>query len=64
MERICKICGCKMVEGYVVENGMEYYCSIECLEKVYSDKEWEEMYDNGNADSYWTDWYGEEESEE
>lgn len=55
-DRICSECGEPMDEGYCIENGMEYYCSDECLHKHYTEKEWLEMYDNGNSDSYWTQW--------
>jgi hypothetical protein len=54
--RVCSVCGNPMHEGYCVDNGMEYYCSDECLHTKYTDKEWLEMYDNGNSDSYWTSW--------
>lgn len=54
--RICSHCGKKMKSGYVVEGGIEYYCSDECLHKHYTEKEWLEMYNNGNSESYWTEW--------
>ena len=57
--RECDECGKEMWDGFCVENGMEYYCSEECLHKHYTDEEWEEMCDDGNGDSYWTDWYDE-----
>jgi hypothetical protein len=53
--RRCEICGKVMTEGYIVGDGMAYYCSDECLHKVYTPEEWEEMYENGEG--YWTDWY-------
>lgn len=62
-KRICKICGKSMMEGYCIDNGLEYYCSDECLHKVYSAEEWEELYDDGNGDSYWTEWCAEDVSE-
>lgn len=55
--RVCSKCGKRFQEGYMVYGGMEYYCSDECLHSVYSQEEWEEMYDNGNSDSCWTQWY-------
>lgn len=55
MKRICNICGKAMTEGYCVEGGLEYYCSDECLHKVYSPEEWDEMYTD-DGDSYWTEW--------
>lgn len=55
--RICNECGKHVKEsGYVVENGVEYYCSNDCLHKHYTPSEWEKMYDNGSGDSYWTTW--------
>lgn len=54
--RECSECGKEMNEGYCIENGLEYYCSDECLHKHYTEEEYEEMYDDGNGDSYWTEW--------
>ena len=58
--RICDKCGNGMNEGYVVNGGCEYYCTPECLHKVYTPKEWQEMYgkddDDNNSDNYWTEW--------
>lgn len=59
--RICNECGKEMWEGYCIDNGLEYYCSEECLHKNISEEEFEELYDNGNGDSYWTEWYEEQE---
>lgn len=58
--RKCTKCSVEMVEGYCIDGGSEYYCSEECLHKNYTHAEYEEMYDDGNGDSYWTDWYDEE----
>lgn len=54
--RLCNICSKPMDEGYCIENGMEYYCSDECLHEVYDDEEWQLMYEDGNGDSYWSEW--------
>lgn len=54
--RMCDECGHLMNEGFVVESGIEYYCSEECLHKHITEEEWEELYDDGNGDSYWTEW--------
>lgn len=54
--RVCSECDKSMENGYVIENGLEYYCSDECLHKHYPDDEYNKMYDNGNGDSYWTSW--------
>lgn len=58
--RICDECKNKMNSGYVIENGLEYYCSDECLHKHYTEEEYLELYDNGNGDSYYTEWESEE----
>jgi len=52
MERICSECGKEMSEGFVINNGMEYFCCEECLHKHYSHEEYLEMYDNGEGESY------------
>lgn len=54
--RKCSECNKEMSEGYCIENGMEYYCSDECLYKHYTQEEFDELYDDGNGDSYWTEW--------
>lgn len=54
--RICNECGNVMNSGYCIDNGAEYYCSEECLHKHYTEEEFLEMYDNGNGDSYYTEW--------
>lgn len=58
--RTCEKCGKGMIEGFVIDGGMSYYCSEECLHKDVSPEEWEQLYEDG-GDSYWTQW--EEESE-
>lgn len=55
--RICSECGKAFQEGFMVEGGLEYYCSDECLHKHYTEEEWLEMYDNGNSQSCWTTFY-------
>lgn len=54
--RICSECHAEMKFGYVIENGLEYYCSEHCLEKNMTTEEFIELYNNGNGDSYWTEW--------
>lgn len=54
--RTCSECGKSMNSGYCINNGEEYYCSDECLHKHYTDEEYDEMYDDGNGDSYYTEW--------
>jgi hypothetical protein len=55
-KRICDECGKEMTSGYCINGGMEYYCCDECLHKHYSTEEYKEMYDDGNGESYWTEW--------
>lgn len=58
--RVCKICGeVNFLEGYCVNDGLEYYCSTECLEHDYTEQEWERAYEEGWA--YWTEWQEDEE---
>jgi hypothetical protein len=45
-----------MNEGYVIENGESYYCSIQCLNQDISDKEYYDLFDDGNGETYWTQW--------
>lgn len=52
--RVCKVCGQPMLQGYVVDDGMEYYCCDECLHSVYTEEQYQEMYENDYA--YWTEW--------
>jgi len=59
--RKCSECGTGMNEGYVIENGCEYYCSDPCLHKHVSAEEFLELFDDGEGDTYWTEW--EDESE-
>ena len=52
--RVCDICGKKMTEGYVIDDGAEYFCSDVCMRKRYSDEEYMKMYEQDIA--YWTTW--------
>lgn len=54
--RCCSECGKSMTKGYVIEDGLEYYCSDECLHKNYTEEEFDKLYENGNGSSYWTEW--------
>lgn len=55
--RTCSVCGQPMLDGFCIMDGSEYYCSDECLHKVYTEQEYQELYDNDQA--YWTTWYDE-----
>lgn len=66
-KRRCDSCGEVMEQGYCIDGGSEYYCSENCLHTVYTAEEWAEMYDDGNSESYWTQWEddgGEDEDED
>ena len=54
--RKCSHCGKEMNVGYCIRGGEEYYCSDDCLHEHYSEQEYLDLYDNGNGDSYWTEW--------
>ena len=54
--RICDECGKPMIEGYVID-GCDTYCSEECLHEHVTDEEYNELYDDGSGDTYWTTWY-------
>ena len=60
--RKCSECGDEMMEGFVIDDGREYYCIEECLQKNYTKEEIEELFSNdedsvlGNS-NYWTEWY-------
>lgn len=59
--RICDACNKQMQEGYVINGGEEYYCSEPCLNTKYTTEYFEEMYNGGDGDCYWTEWYDEDE---
>lgn len=54
--RVCSVCGSAMFEGYCYEGGEAYYCNTKCMRTQMLQEEWDELYDNGNGDSYWTEW--------
>ena len=54
--RHCSECDKEMHEGYCINDGCEYYCSDDCLHKHYTEEEFEQMYDKGKGDSYYTTW--------
>lgn len=54
--RVCEQCGKPMIEGYLVD-GCDTYCSDECLHQHLSDDEFNELFDEGNGNTYWTTWY-------
>ena len=59
----CDVCNSLMISGYCIEGGFEYRCSDECLcssegnlETDIPKNEFDELFDNGYGDSYYTDW--------
>ncbi len=54
--RICSECSSPMNEGYIIDNGEDFYCKESCLEKNMTKEEFIELYDNGNSDTFWTSW--------
>ena len=58
--RKCSVTGEGMNQGYVINGGDEYYKDAGALNTKYTDQEWEQMYNNGQSDSYYTDWDEEE----
>lgn len=48
----CTVCNKEMSEGYVVNDGLENYCSKECLNTKITDDEYKQLYEEGYA--YWT----------
>ena len=61
--RKCTTCNKKMIEGFCIDNGMDYYCTKECMEKDgLSYEEFLELYETD--DSYYTEWYDEYTDEE
>jgi len=55
--RECTACGKGMNEGYIIGDGMEYYCSDACLYLHMTPAEYLELHADGEGDSYWTTWY-------
>ena len=54
--RVCSVCGKRFSKGRYNEDCFEYYCSDECLDKVYDYEEIEKLYDDGDGCLYWTSW--------
>ena len=54
--RKCTACGAGMNEGYVVDGGAEHYCGDSCLDQSMTAELYEELYADGDGDTYWTEW--------
>lgn len=55
---MCDACGTKMTCGYVIDDGLEYYCGDDCLHSAYSEEEYDELCQEDRG--YWTEWVDEE----
>lgn len=67
--RVCSVCNCGMLSGYVLFDGQDYACSDKCLFKldgpngqkwtlaILDDYFQERENDYSVSDCYWTDWY-------
>ncbi|MGL5352965.1 MAG: hypothetical protein ACRDA5_06535 [Clostridium sp.] len=55
--RVCTSCVSLMVEGYVIDGGVDYYCSDKCLEFDMTLEEFNEAYGDGETETYFTEWY-------
>ena len=67
--RICSVCGGEVWQGYIEADGYRYFCSDECLHTVYTDEEWEKVYEEDNEEgsgfltgSCYTEWWDEYDS--
>lgn len=54
--RQCSDCKKIMIQGYCIEGGEAYYCDDDCLYRNLTEEEFDELYDYGEGDSYWTEW--------
>lgn len=48
----CTVCNKEMSEGYVVNDGLQNYCTKVCLNVEVTDDEYNQLYEEGYA--YWT----------
>ena len=52
--RICSHCNKLMIEGFIIGEGDEYYCSEDCLYQNLTKEEYNNMYEEDEA--YYTEW--------
>lgn len=52
--RVCKVCGKAMSTGFCIGDGYEYYCSESCLHEIYTEEEYQDLYETDNG--YYTEW--------
>lgn len=58
--RVCTECGKPMYHGYCIHDGLEYYCSDQCMDKHYTEEQYSELY--AEDEGYYTEWEEEEEA--
>jgi hypothetical protein len=51
----CSLCDIGMKEGYVIDGGLEYYCSTNCLTKVMTLQYWDSISEDSEY-NYYTIW--------
>lgn len=54
--RICSECGAIMHEGYCIDGGLFYFCSLKCLKKNMTYQEYIDLYYDESSETYWTQW--------
>lgn len=56
-QRTCSVCKKKMREGYICDDGYEYYCSDNCLtfalNEAYGEGNWGSTEEENSADGYY-----------
>jgi hypothetical protein len=55
LRHTCNVCNTGMREGYVVDGGLEYYCSKVCLNTIMTDEQWTAITENSEY-NYYTTW--------
>lgn len=53
-DRVCKVCGKRMWQGYCIDDGAKYFCSDDCLLQEMTQEEYDELFEEDAA--YWTEW--------
>jgi len=59
MSPTCTNCGKKMIEGFCIHGGEQYFCTTECLNTEMTEDEFNELYEDG-GDCYYTEWEDDE----
>lgn len=54
--RMCTHCGRVMKAGFCINQGEQYFCSDSCLYENYTKEEFDEMYNDGEGDTFYTEW--------